>query len=98
MHEKLGINIVIRTEKMDGKDVFIVNNEDLGVADFGDTLEEAIENFKKSLALYLEMYPEKKDLFIKEEQKIGNFLTNLPKRGQIKEETQTPLMVSRILI
>jgi|SRR3989344_9030366 len=98
MHEKLGINIVIRTEKMDGKDVFIVNNEDLGVADFGDTLEEAIENFKKSLALYLEMYPEKKDLFIKEEQKIGNFLTNLPKRGQIKEETQTPLRVSRILI
>ena len=67
-------------------------------SDFGDTLEEAIENFKKSLALYLEMYPEKKDLFIKEEQKIGNFLTNLPKRGQIKEETQTPLRVSRILI
>ena len=79
MHEKLGINIVIRTEKMDGKSVFIVNNEDIGVADFGDTLEDAIENFKKSLALYLEVYPEKKDLFI-------------------KEETQTPLMVSRILI
>ena len=34
----------------------------------------------------------------KDEQKIGNFLTNLPKRGQIKEETQTPLRVSRILI
>ena len=98
MEEKLGINIVIRTEKMDGKTVFIVNNEEVGVADFGDTLEDAIENFKKSLALYLEVYPEKKDLFIKEEQKIGNFLTNLPKRGQIKEETQTPLRVSRILI
>ncbi|KHO55259.1 MAG: hypothetical protein QT10_C0004G0046 [archaeon GW2011_AR19] len=79
MHEKLGINIVIRTEKMNGKSVFIVNNEEVGVADFGDTLEDAIENFKKSLALYLEVYPEKKDLFI-------------------KEETQTPLMVSRILI
>jgi len=79
MEEKLGINIVIRTEKMDGKTVFIVNNEDLGVADFGDSLEEAIENFRKSLALYLEAYPEKKELFI-------------------KEETQTPLMVSRILI
>ena len=79
MHEKLGINIVIRTEKMNGKSVFIVNNEEVGVADFGDTLEDAIENLKKSLALYLEVYPEKKDLFI-------------------KEETQTPLMVSRILI
>lgn len=67
MEEKLGVNIVIRTEKMDDKTIFIVNNEDTGVADFGDSLEEAIENFKKSLTLYLDAYPEKKEIFVKEE-------------------------------
>ena len=60
-------NIVVREEDMDGKKVFIVNNEDLGVADFGDSLDEAIENFKKSMKLYLETYPEKKELLKAEE-------------------------------
>ena len=69
MDEKLGVNITIREEKMDDKTVFIVNNEDTGVADFGDTLEEAVENFKKSLELYLDTYPEKKELLIDEEAK-----------------------------
>ena len=55
---------------MEGKTVFIVNNEDTGIADFGDSLEEAIENFKKSLELYLDTYPEKKELLTKEESKI----------------------------
>ncbi len=63
----LMVNIVVREEDMDGKKVFIVNNEDLGVADFGDSLDEAIENFKKSMKLYLETYPEKKELLKAEE-------------------------------
>ena len=67
MEEKLGVNIAIREEEMDGKTVFIVNNEDTGIADFGDTLAEATENFKKSLELYLETYPEKKEFFMKKE-------------------------------
>ena len=62
--EKLSVNILVREEKMNDKKVFIVNNEDTGVADFGDTLDEAIENFKKSLRLYLETYPNKRELFI----------------------------------
>jgi len=62
--EKLSVNILVREEKMEDKKVFIVNNEDTGVADFGDTLDEAIENFKKSLRLYFEAYPQKKELFI----------------------------------
>jgi len=69
MEEKLGVNIAVREEKMNGKTVFIVNNEDTGIADFGDTFDEAIENFKKALKLYLETYPEKKELFVKEESK-----------------------------
>jgi len=69
MEEKLGVNIIIREENMDGKTVFIVNNEDTGIADFGDSLEEAIENFKKALELFLDTYPEKKELFLKKEAK-----------------------------
>lgn len=60
MEDKLGVNIVVREEDMEGKTVFIVNNEETGVADFGDTLEKAIENFKKSLLLFLDTYPEKR--------------------------------------
>ena len=61
------MNILVREEEMEGKKVFIVNNEELGVADFGDTLDEAIENFRKSVNLYLDTYPEKKQILIKEE-------------------------------
>ena len=49
MEEKLSLNIVVREEQMENKKVFIVNNEELGVADFGDTLDEALENFRKSV-------------------------------------------------
>ena len=62
--EKLSVNILVREEKMGDKKVFIVNNDDTGVADFGEILDEAIENFRKSLRLYLETYPQKKELFI----------------------------------
>jgi len=69
MEEKLGVNIIVREENMDGKTVFIVNNEDTGIADFGDSLEEAIENFKKALELFLDTYPEKREIFTKKESK-----------------------------
>ena len=65
----LSVNIVVREEKTDGKKAFIVNNEETGVADFGDTLDEAIENFKKSLNLFLEAYPEKREIFMEGEEK-----------------------------
>jgi len=65
--ENLSVNILVREEKIDDKKVFIVNNEETGVADFGDNLDEAISNFKKSLNLFLETYPEKRELFIEEE-------------------------------
>ena len=68
MEEKISINILVREEQMEDKKVFIVNNEELGVSDFGDTLDEAIENFRKSINMYLEEYPEKKNLLIKQEE------------------------------
>ncbi len=58
-NREISVNIVVREEDMDEGKVFIVNNEELGVADFGDTLDEAIENFRKSMKMYLETYPEK---------------------------------------
>ncbi len=66
----LSINISVREERMGKKKVFVVNNEEIGVADFGDTLDEAISNFKKSLKLYLEAYPEKKKIFVREEEPV----------------------------
>lgn len=66
----ISLNIVVREEKKEDGKVFIVNNEELGVADFGDTLDEALENFKKSVKLYLDTYPEKRKILIKEEQPI----------------------------
>lgn len=65
--ENLSVNILVREEKIEDKKVFIVNNEETGIADFGDNLDEAIFNFKKSLNLFLETYPEKRELFIEEE-------------------------------
>lgn len=63
----IGVTIVVREEEMNEHKVFIVNNEELGVADFGDTLDEAISNFRKSLQLYLETYPEKKKILVEKQ-------------------------------
>ena len=70
MEKEIGLNIIVREEEENGKKVFIVNNEELGVADFGDTLDEAMENFKKSMCLYLEAYPEKRMLLIRREKPL----------------------------
>lgn len=67
--KNIGVNIIIREEKMGNRKVFIVNNERIGISDFGDSLDEAIGNFKKALKLYLEVCPEKKKLLIEEEKR-----------------------------
>jgi len=60
--DELNVNIVVREENMEDKKVFIMNNEELGIADFGDSLDEAVENFRISMKMYLDAYPEKRDL------------------------------------
>lgn len=67
---KISISIAVRTEKLGNKKVFIVNNEDLGIADFGDTLEEAISNFRKSARLYLDTYPSRKKELVKQKSPV----------------------------
>lgn len=64
MEGKIGMNILVREEESEDGKVFVVNSEELGVSDFGVTLDEAIENFRKSVAMYLEVYPEKKELLV----------------------------------
>lgn len=67
--EKISINIIVREENMEKKKVFIVSSEELKVSDFGDTLDEAITNFKKSANLFLDTYPEKRRELICEERR-----------------------------
>ena len=49
MEEKLSCNISMHEEEMDGKKVFVVDCAELGVSDFGDTIEEALDNLKKGI-------------------------------------------------
>lgn len=65
--ESFSVNITVREDKLEDRKVFVVNNEDTGIADFGDTLDEAIQNFKTSLREYLKVYPEKRNLLIEEQ-------------------------------
>ena len=67
MENKLSCNISIHEEDLDRKRVFVVECEELGISDFGESIEEATDNLKKGIALLLESAPEKKDLLIKPE-------------------------------
>ncbi len=67
--EKISINIIVCEEDMGKKKVFVVSSEELKVSDFGDTLDEAIINFKRSANLFLDTYPEKRQELICEEQR-----------------------------
>jgi len=67
MEEKLSCNISIHEEDMDGKMVFVVDCEELGISDFGNTINEATENLKKGISLLLESAPEKKELLVNPE-------------------------------
>lgn len=67
MENKLSCNVFAHEEELDGKKVFVVECVELGVSDYGDTLNEALKNLKKGINLLLEHAPEKKELLIKEE-------------------------------
>ena len=67
MEEKLSCNVSVHEEEQDGKRVFVVDCIELGISDFGDTLDEAFDNLKKGVSLLLEEVPEKRSLLIKKE-------------------------------
>ncbi len=66
MTEELSCNVSIITEDMNGKIVYIARCEELGVSDFGDTIEEAIKNLRISLRLLIQHDPSKADFLKKE--------------------------------
>ncbi len=65
--DKISINIIVRQEKIGKKNFFIVNNEELGISDFGENLDLAISNFKKSLNMFLDTYPQKRKILVSQE-------------------------------
>ena len=52
-------DIVVNEEYMDKKKIFVVHCLNLGIASQGKTVEEAMENIKDAIKLYLEENPEK---------------------------------------
>ena len=66
---KISVNIIVREGEMARKKVFIISSEELQVSDFGETLDEAIKNFRKSANLFLDAYPERRSELIKEAEK-----------------------------
>lgn len=47
----ISINIVVHEEIQDGKKVFVVEYDGLGIADFGYTLGGALDNIKEAARL-----------------------------------------------
>ena len=64
---RLSCGVSIHEEDVDGKKVFVVDCVELGVSDFGETVDEALGNLKKGISLLLEEAPEKRELLIKQE-------------------------------
>tara|TARA_Y100000310_G_C20640778_1_gene793769 strand:- start:118 stop:315 length:198 start_codon:yes stop_codon:yes gene_type:complete len=51
MESETSFNAIITEELQDDKTIFNATCEELGITDFGDTPEEAVENLKKGLEL-----------------------------------------------
>ncbi len=63
MEKKYFADIVINKEKLsDGKPIFVAHCTNLGIASQGYTTEEAMENIKEAIELYLEEQPEDYEL------------------------------------
>jgi predicted RNase H-like HicB family nuclease len=64
---KLSCGVSIHEEDMDDKRVFVAECSELGISDFGESMEEALNNLKLAIGLFLEEAPEKKQLLEKPE-------------------------------
>jgi predicted RNase H-like HicB family nuclease len=62
MENTLSSGVSIHEEELDGKKVFVAESAELGISDFGDTIDEALNNLRKAIRLLLEEAPEKKEL------------------------------------
>ena len=67
MEREVSFSVVLHEEELDGKPVFVADCVELGVNDFGDTIDESLDNLKRGISLLLEEAPEKKVLLRKKE-------------------------------
>jgi len=54
MEERLSCGISLHEGELEGKKVFVADCVELGVSDFGDSVDEALGNLKKGIKLLLE--------------------------------------------
>ena len=67
MEKDISFSAVLHEEELDGRLVFVADCVELGVSDFGDSVDESLSNLKKGISLLLEESPEKKTLLEKKE-------------------------------
>ncbi len=68
MVEKYFVDVVINKEKLsDGSPIYVAHCPTLGIASQGKDVDEAIENIKEAIELYLEEQPDKYEDLIEEE-------------------------------
>jgi len=67
MESKLSCSVSLHEEMLEEKKVFVADCIELGISDFGESVDEALANLKQAVYLVLEEAPEKKELLEKEE-------------------------------
>ncbi len=65
MENQLSCGVSMHEEELEGKKVFVAECVELGINDFGDSVDEALSNLKKGINLFLEEAPEKKNFLPK---------------------------------
>lgn len=66
MEKELSCNVSVFSEKSKKGKIYIARCEELGVSDFGDNPEEALDNLKKAIKLLIEVEPSVSEKLIKE--------------------------------
>lgn len=68
MAKKYFVDVVINKEKLSsGKPVFVAHSLSLGIASQGNTVDEAMDNIREAINLYLEEQPGKYEELANEE-------------------------------
>ena len=67
MEGQLTFSVTLHEEELEGRNVFVADCIELGISDFGDSIDEVIDNLKNSITLLLEEAPEKKRLLQRNE-------------------------------
>lgn len=67
MESKLSCGVSIHEEMLEDKKVFVADCVELGISDFGESVDEALSNLKGAISLVLEEAPEKAKILENEE-------------------------------